>query len=111
MTQLSLNFELIRPHNGTQTGGFEELICQLAHLEPLPDASMFVSKEGSGGDAGVECFWMLSDQTEHGWQAKYFTKTLTSFSMVRRLKTMSQKMFAATKFILTEEPDSVDCLR
>ena len=77
MTQPSLNFELIRPHNGTQTGGFEELICQLAHLEPLPDASMFVSKEGSGGDAGVECFWMLSDQTEHGWQAKYFTKTLT----------------------------------
>ena len=32
----------------------------------------FVRKEGAGGDAGVECYWTMNDQTEICWQAKYF---------------------------------------
>ena len=38
----------------------------------------FVRKEGAGGDAGVECYWVLEDQTEVCWQAKYFIGEMTS---------------------------------
>lgn len=67
-----LNFSQIRNHDGSQDGGFEELVCQLAHLSPPEGADYFVRKEGAGGDAGVECYWKLKDGTEHAWQAKYF---------------------------------------
>lgn len=66
------SFRTIRAFNGSQQNGFEELICQLAHLAPPPGAKSFIRKEGSGGDAGVECYWILQDGTEHAWQAKYF---------------------------------------
>lgn len=70
------SFRTIRTYDGSQQGGFEELICQLAHLSPPPNAKSFIRKEGAGGDAGVECFWILEDGTEHAWQAKYFLDAL-----------------------------------
>ena len=69
---MNLDFSNIRTHNGSQAGGFEELVCQLAHLRRPEDALRFVRKEGAGGDAGVECYWVLADQSEECWQAKYF---------------------------------------
>ena len=69
---MNLDFSNIRTHNGSQAGGFEELVCQLAHLRRPKDALRFVRKEGAGGDAGVECYWVLADQSEECWQAKYF---------------------------------------
>ena len=45
---------------------------------PPEDAKSFIRKEGSGGDAGVECFWLCSDGSEYAWQAKYFTEALDS---------------------------------
>ena len=69
---LVLDFSQIRSFDGSQDNGFEELICQLAHLNKPENGSYFVRKEGAGGDAGVECYWKLSDGTEHAWQAKYF---------------------------------------
>lgn len=71
-----LNFSTIRIHNGRQDAAFEELICQLARLNPPKNADYFVRKEGAGGDAGVECYWKLKDGAEHGWQAKYFLRPL-----------------------------------
>lgn len=71
---VDINFERIRPYRGSRNNGFEELCCQLAGLEPPSEAAEFVRKEGSGGDAGVECYWRLGDGTEHAWQAKYFFK-------------------------------------
>ena len=73
----SLDFSKIRSHKGSQHNGFEALICQLARLHPPDNAQFFIRKEGSGGDAGVECFWKLKDGSEHAWQAKYFLKTVT----------------------------------
>ena len=69
---MNLDFSNIRTHNGSQAGGFEELVCQLAHLREPEDSLRFVRKEGAGGDAGVECYWVLADQSEECWQAKYF---------------------------------------
>ena len=49
---------------------FEELCCQLARYEQVPPHSQFIRK--APPDAGVECFWILPDGNEFGWQAKYF---------------------------------------
>jgi len=74
----SLNFSKIRNHDGSQDNGFEELVCQLAHLSRPDNAKYFVRKDGAGGDAGVECYWKLYDDSEHAWQAKYFLGSLDS---------------------------------
>ena len=71
------SFRTIRPFGGSQQGGLEELICQLAHLDRPQNGKTFVRKEGAGGDAGVECFWIMTDGTEHAWQAKYFIDAIT----------------------------------
>ncbi len=73
-----LNFSNIRSFDGSKDNGFEELVCQLAHLSPPKNSYYFVRKEGAGGDAGVECYWKLKDGSEHGWQAKYFLDSLES---------------------------------
>lgn len=75
---VDINFKNIRAYDGSQQNGFEELVCQLARLMPPEDAKSFIRKEGSGGDAGVECFWLCSDESEYAWQAKYFTEALDS---------------------------------
>lgn len=71
------SFRTIRQFGGSQQGGLEELICQLAHLAPPANAKSFIRKEGAGGDAGVECFWIMNDGSEHAWQAKYFLNAIT----------------------------------
>lgn len=72
----NIDFKSIREYDGSQQNGFEELVCQLARLDPPKNAKSFIRKEGAGGDAGVECFWICSDGTEWAWQAKYFTEAL-----------------------------------
>ncbi len=67
-----IDFARIRAFDGSQNAGFEELACQLAHLEEPTNARRFVRKAGAGGDAGVECYWILDDDSEICWQAKYF---------------------------------------
>lgn len=69
----NINFSVIRPYKGDQRKGFEELCCQLYSLEPPGADAKFVRK-GGAGDAGVECYWILKDGSEHGLQAKYFTR-------------------------------------
>jgi hypothetical protein len=65
-----LDFARIRPLQNSRNLGFEELCCQLAALEPAPDGSLF-RRKGEGPDGGLECFRILPDGTETGWQAKY----------------------------------------
>src|SRR5690348_3833510 len=65
-----IDFTKIRAHDGSRNAGFEELVCQLAALEPRAATSAFFRK-GRGGDAGVECFVRASNSAETGWQAKY----------------------------------------
>lgn len=69
MTDRRLDWNAIRPLNGGRDKGFEELCAQLARAE-TPQGSLFVRK--GTPDAGVECYAILADNTEWGWQSKYF---------------------------------------
>ena len=70
---MTLDWNSLRPDT---RANFEELCCQLARYESVPDDSKFVRK--GTPDAGVECFWTLPDKTEWGWQAKWFTTSPTA---------------------------------
>ena len=65
---MTLDWNSIRPLNGGRDKGFEELCAQLARAE-TPSGSTFVRK--GTPDAGVECYAILSDGAEWGWQSKY----------------------------------------
>ena len=67
---MSINWNNLRPWNGSQNLAFEELCCQLANYESVPAGSKFVRK--GAPDAGVECYWRLPGGDEWGWQAKFF---------------------------------------
>ena len=75
---MEINLSHIRPHDGSKHSGFEELISQLAHLQRPDNGRRFVRKAGAGGDAGVECYWILKDGSEICWQAKYFLDGMNS---------------------------------
>ncbi len=67
---MALHWHKLRPWNGSQQLAFEELCCQLAAVEPPAAGSRFFRK--GTPDAGVECFWRLSNGDEWAWQAKFF---------------------------------------
>ena len=69
MTLPDINFQNIRPVDGDQHAGFEELCTQLAYLATSIEEKFY--RKGSGGDAGVECYRECEDGAETGWQAKY----------------------------------------
>jgi hypothetical protein len=111
MIVINIDFSRIRNHDGSQDGGYEELVCQLAHLSPPEGADYFVRKEGAGGDAGVECYWKLNDGTEHGWQAKYFTDVIASnqWSQISEsVKTALEKHPKLTKYYVCLPRDWTD---
>ena len=60
----------LRSFQGSQQAAFEELCCQLARRLAVQNGSSFIRK--GAPDAGVECYWTLTDGTEHAWQAKFF---------------------------------------
>jgi hypothetical protein len=66
---LTLDWNAIRPLNGDRSKGFEELCAQLARAE-RPEGASFERK--GTPDAGVECFAILPNGEEWGWQSKYF---------------------------------------
>lgn len=70
---MNLRWNEIRALEGSQASGFEELCAQLARVEAPEDAN-FVRK--GSPDSGVECYCMLPDGSEWGWQAKFFTAAL-----------------------------------
>jgi len=69
MNTVNIDWNAIRPLNGSRADGFEELCAQLARGES-PVGSRFERK--GTPDAGIECYAVLSDGSEWGWQAKYF---------------------------------------
>jgi hypothetical protein len=78
-----IDFRNIAPRLGSQDGAFEELCCQVARHEAMPQGSEFVRIRGAGGDGGVECLWRKPDGTKSGWQAKYvfdFDRALVALS-------------------------------
>ncbi|MDH4440316.1 MAG: hypothetical protein QE284_08005 [Rhizobium sp.] len=67
---MHIDFKTIRTIGGKASTGFEELVCQLAGLEPRPAGARF-HRKGPGKDGGLECFTRFADGEEYGWQAKY----------------------------------------
>lgn len=70
---LAINWNQIRALNGSQAEGFEELVCQLARSESVPVGSTFQRK--GKPDGGVECYWKFPNDSEWGWQAKFFNSS------------------------------------
>ena len=106
-----LDYRNIRPYEGSTRNGFEELVCQLAHLSPPENADFFVRKDGSGGDAGVECFWKLKDGSEHAWQAKYFLDPLKYAQwqqITKSVKKALDKHPKLTKYYICIPRDRID---
>ena len=71
-----MNWNNIRSINGKQFDGFEEFVCQLARKENIINAKKFVRL--GNPDGGLECYWELNDGNLIGWQAKFFTNSLSS---------------------------------
>ena len=69
---MNLDFNGIRPVNGSARDGFEEFVCQLARKEEIPCKKRYI--RNGKPDGGVECYWILEDGSEVAWQAKYFCK-------------------------------------
>ena len=110
----NIDFSQIRNHDGSQSKGFEELVCQLARLSKPENAKEFIRKDGVGGDAGVECYWKLQDGSEHAWQAKYFLKPLGSsqWSQISRsVKSALSKHPDLTKYYICLPKDRNDSRR
>lgn len=63
-----LDWNSIRPVDGSRAKGFEELCSQLARAESPPNSCF--ERKGTP-DAGVECYTVFGDGNEWGWQAKY----------------------------------------
>jgi hypothetical protein len=68
----SIDFQKIRPHNGTQHAGFEELCVALFRIEHgMPSICRF---HAQAGDGGVEAIAPLSCGGLSGLQTKYFRR-------------------------------------
>ena len=67
---MPIDWQHLRPWDGSQQLAFETLCCQLAAYEQAPSISTFVRK--GAPDAGLECYWALPNGDEWGWQAKFF---------------------------------------
>jgi len=68
---MNIEWNTLRAFNGDVKNGFEELVCQLARAEQILNKSKFIRV--GAPDGGVEAYCILSDNTEYGWQAKFFT--------------------------------------
>lgn len=73
---MAFDWRSLKPFNGSQNNAFEELVCQLAREESIPDKETF-TRIGTP-DGGVEAYCVLQNGDEYGWQAKYFFSVGTS---------------------------------
>ncbi|MDT3408421.1 UNVERIFIED_CONTAM: hypothetical protein QE387_002738 [Pseudacidovorax intermedius] len=105
----NLDWNNIRSLNNSQKDGFEELVCQLAKNDNIDNAKSFVRK--GSPDAGVECFWILNDDREICYQAKFFTSPLTSTQwgeIDESVKTALEKHPNLIKYIVSIPQDRAD---
>lgn len=70
-----LDFTRIISGVAGQRETFEELVCQVARRIPPAGHAEFRRIHGAGGDGGVEAVWVLANGDEHGYQAKFYTKS------------------------------------
>lgn len=106
---MSIEWNALRSWDGSQQTAFEELCCQLARHEIVPIGSRFIRK--GTPDAGVECYWKLSNGDEWGWQAKFFTTTpeSTQWNQIDdSVKTVLRKHPNLKKYIICIPLDRAD---
>ncbi len=106
---MSINWNNIRTLENSQNEGFEELVCQLARKENIPNLKKFIRK--GKPDAGVECFWILDNDDEIAWQAKYFTSSLedTQWSQIdNSIRTVLDKHPKLKKYYIAIPNDPPD---
>lgn len=106
---ININFGSIRPIHGSQDEAFEELVCQLARADKPTKAATFIRK--GKPDAGVECIWKLNDNTEWGWQAKYFLNSLSTSQWTQidnSVKKALEKHPKLTKYFISVPIDPSD---
>ena len=70
-----LDFTKLRSETGGLRSAFEGLVCQLGRRHPPDGAARFVSIDGSGGDGGIESYWIKTDGSELGYQAKFHLRS------------------------------------
>ncbi|HEV7434415.1 MAG TPA: ATP-binding protein [Pseudorhizobium sp.] len=70
-----LDFTRLRSEVGGHRSAFEGLVCQLARRHPPKPNSRFTAIDGAGGDGGLEAYWTDPAGREHGYQAKFHTKS------------------------------------
>lgn len=68
---MTIEWNQIKSFNNSQHSAFEELVCQLAREEDIPESVRFFRI--AAPDAGVEAYCVLKNGEEYGWQAKYFS--------------------------------------
>ncbi|MEG0915525.1 MAG: hypothetical protein RSF68_00780 [Myroides sp.] len=68
---MDIEWTKLRAFNGDIKNGFEELVCQLARVEQISNKTKFFRV--AAPDGGVEAYCVLSDNSEYGWQAKFFS--------------------------------------
>lgn len=68
---MNIEWNTLRAFNGDIKNGFEELVCQLARAEHIPNKSKFIRV--AAPDGGVEAYCILKNGDEYGWQAKFFS--------------------------------------
>ncbi len=104
---MDLDWNAIRSLNGSQSGGFEELCAQLARAERPADAKF--ERKGTP-DAGVECYCVLANGDEWGWQAKYFDSLGSSqwSQLDHSVKTALDKHPALVRYFICVPMDRPD---
>ena len=104
---MTLDWKGIRPLNGRKDKGFEELCSQLARAES-PSGSKFVRK--GTPDAGVECYAVLSNGSEWGWQSKYVDRLEDSqwAQIGRSVKTALEKHPRLVRYFVCVPADRAD---
>jgi hypothetical protein len=106
---MTINWHNIRPLDNSQNDGFEELMCQLARNESIPNKKKFIRK--GKPDAGVECFWILHNGDEWAWQAKFFTSSLDDSQwgqLDKSVKTVLEKHPNLKKYYIAIPNDPPD---
>ncbi|RYG23651.1 MAG: hypothetical protein EOO01_44095, partial [Chitinophagaceae bacterium] len=80
-----INWNALQPYKTKKDKSFEQLCYQIARK--LYDyKGIMTSIDDSGGGDGVEFYLTLPDQTEYGWQAKYYEGNPVRLSASRKTK-------------------------
>jgi len=103
------NWNNIISFNGSQNNAFEELLCQLADKEIIKNKKSFI--KAGNPDAGVECYIVLENGNEIGFQAKWFLSSpqTTQWNQIEKsFKTALKKHPKMTTYYVAIPLDRAD---